>query len=136
MDFSLQRIQVGYSLCFKNSKRTDKTVCCIKPGRSFVKNETSQLIKRFLSESEWYKESIIVYEWCPPYCELITSRSSTPCACEGTVCLLQTATVIQGTINPFHNSDMAIQKIRLSLKWCLRSHSKISPLLSRTSRWW
>jgi hypothetical protein len=85
-------------------------------GTQLRQKRTSKLIKRFLSESEWYKGSIIVYEWCPRHCELITSRSSTRCACEGTVCLLQTAIVLQGVIKPFHNSDMAIQKIRLSLK--------------------
>jgi hypothetical protein len=73
-----------------------------------------QLIKCLLSESEWYKETIIIYEWCPPCCELITSQSSAPCACERTVCMLPTATILQGIIKPFHNSDMEIQKIRWS----------------------
>jgi len=75
-----------------------------------LQKRTLQLIKCFLSESGLYKETIIIYEWCPPCYELVTLQSSAPCACEGTVCMLQTATIIQGTIRTFHNSDMEIQR--------------------------
>lgn len=117
----------------RESKLIKCWLCQTRP--QLLQKWALQLIKCFLSETEWNKVSIIIYEWCPPCCELITSQSSAPCACEGTVCMLPTATVLQGTIKPFHSSDTEIQKIRFSLKWCLRAHSKLSPLLVVNSRW-
>jgi len=98
--------------------RGSKLINCrlYQTRQQLLQKRALQLIKCFLSESELYKETIIIYEWCPPCCELITLQSSAPFACEGTVCMPQTATVLQGIIKPFHNSDMEIQKIRLSLK--------------------
>jgi len=93
-------------------RRGSKLIKCwlyqTKP--ELLQKRTLQLIKCFLSESGLYKETIIIYEWCPPCYELVTLQSSAPCACEGTVCMLQTATIIQGIIRTFHNSDMEIQR--------------------------
>ena len=117
--------------------RGSKLINCVlyQTRQQLLQKRALQLIKCFLSQSKLYKETIIIYEWCPPCCELITLQSSAPCACEGAVCMLQTANILQGIIKPFHNSGMAIQKIRLSLKLCLRAHSKLLPSLSVTSRW-
>jgi hypothetical protein len=98
---------------FFASRKGSKLInCCLYQTRPQLhQKRTLQLIKCLLSESSLYKETIIIYEWCPPCCELITLQSFAPCACEGTACMLQTATILQGIIKTFHNSDMETQKI-------------------------
>ena len=145
LDLEPMLLNVRWAAVFK--RLTFVTFFALRRGSKLIKcwpyqtrpqlllKRTVPLIKKFLSEIELYKETIIIYEWCPQCCELIISQSSAPCACERTVYMLQTATILQGIIKIIHNSDMEIQKIRLSLKWCLRAHSKLSLLLSVTSRW-